>query len=82
MPLVGSVPFGPAETFPGGVTEVAQTPSDKCCALTTKIKRKQWCGFQPAEKQRRLTKSNTVCFIWLFANHSNLPTYEVIFMGR
>lgn len=72
MPRIGCVPFGPVQTSPGGVTEVVQTPSDKGCALTTKVKRKQWCGFQPTEKDRWFAQSKTVCIMNFFANRSNL----------
>lgn len=61
MPHVGCVPFGPVQTFPRGVTEVAQTLSDKRCALATKVKRKpmvwfaaQWETQMACKEQNRL----------------------------
>lgn len=54
-PPAGCVPLGPTEIFPGGVTEVAQTTSDTCCAVTAKVKEEAAvCGFQPTDRQSEL----------------------------
>lgn len=77
-PLVGCVPFGPAQTFLGSVTEVLML-SDKYCACSTEIKRKQYIVVFSLLRNRdglHMQKLFALCFL---ANHSNFSVKSYLY---
>lgn len=53
MPHTGCMPSGPAQTFQAVSLNLLRSWVTNFGAVTAKVKRKLWCGFQPTERQRR-----------------------------